>query len=296
MRILSPVGIVGLQTIATERQAVHVTDSQREEINRLVAEFDRAGVSRQVGYDRLHLYSIITHSTAIEGSTISFEDNELMFDEGIVPAGHNVHEQMMNLDLKKAYDVAIQLVDAQTSITPLLLRSLSAIVMRNTGSTWDTANGSYDEAQGDFRLQNVRAGRGGASYLAWEKVESRVDELCSWLDGRVIALDEASPAEIYELSFEAHYRLVTIHPWSDGNGRMARLLMNMVQMRGRIVPSYVRSECKAAYITALRESRTTSSSRPDLEFMAHEVISVLCAELQEYLESLEQNVPWADGR
>ena len=81
------------------------------ELNDALQEFNRLGIAEQFDFQKLYLYSIITHSTAIEGSTVTEIENTLMFDEGIVPGGHNVTEQMMNLDLKRAYDYVNGLLD-----------------------------------------------------------------------------------------------------------------------------------------------------------------------------------------
>lgn len=48
--------------------------------------------------------------------------------------------------------------------------------------------------------------------------------------------------QLYEISFDAHYDLVTIHPWADGNGRMARLLMNMLQFEFGLIPTKILKE------------------------------------------------------
>ena len=272
-----------------------MNNSDAHRIADLLGEFERLGIHRQLGYDRLHEYSIITHSTAIEGSTVTLEENELMFDHGIVPAGRTIREQMMNLDLKSAYDVMREIARARTPITPALLRGLSAVVMRNTGTLYRTVNGEYDESKGAFRLQNVSAGRGGHSYLAWQKVEARTGEFCVWLQRRLDEVARLSPAEVYELSFEAHYRLVTIHPWSDGNGRMARLVMNAVQLEGDVVPSYVRREVRAGYIASLRAAQDAGISDPFCTFMASETIGNLEREIDEYRRSIEGDVPWAEG-
>ena len=175
-------------------------------IVRALADFDRMGVGRQVGFERLHLYSIITHSTAIEGSTITIEENTVMFDDGVLPPGRRVHEQMMNLDLKRAYEVAAEIARARTPLSMPLLKALAALVMQNTGSSYSTINGPYDEAHGDLRLQNVSAGRGGRSYLGWEKVEARTSELLDWLNAELARIDDMSFPERYDLAFEAHFR------------------------------------------------------------------------------------------
>ncbi|MBQ2137217.1 MAG: hypothetical protein II430_04650, partial [Selenomonas sp.] len=96
-----------------------------EKLNTALAEFNRLGIAEQFDYQKLYLYSIITHSTAIEGSTVSELENTLMFDEGIVPGGHNLTEQLMNLDLKRAYDYVNSQLAAKPLITVDFLKHLS---------------------------------------------------------------------------------------------------------------------------------------------------------------------------
>ena len=52
----------------------------------------------------------------------------------------------------------------------------------------------------------------------------------------------------YRLSFKAHFRLVTIHPWVDGNGRTTRLLMNIIQRQLGLIPVFVMKDVKGEYI------------------------------------------------
>lgn len=54
--------------------------------------------------------------------------------------------------------------------------------------------------------------------MAYNKVAGAVDNFCDWLNKEISRVDMTDPAAYYRLSFEAHYRLVTIHPWVDGNG------------------------------------------------------------------------------
>lgn len=72
-------------------------------------EYNRLGIPEQIDYKKFYLYSIITHSTAIEGSTVTEIENQLLFDEGITAPGRTLQEQMMNLDLKAAYEEGIRL-------------------------------------------------------------------------------------------------------------------------------------------------------------------------------------------
>lgn len=89
----------------------------------------------------------------------------------------------------------------------------------------------------------------------------------------------ASVSDIYELSFQAHYDLVTIHPWSDGNGRMSRLVMNQLQEEYGVLPMKVTKENKEQYIEALKLSREEGASRRFIDFMFSEHLSNIRQEL-----------------
>ena len=72
----------------------------------ITEEYKRLGIPDQIDYKKLYLYSIITHSTAVEGSTVSEVENRLMFDDGISPNKPLV-EQLMNLDLKNSIQITV---------------------------------------------------------------------------------------------------------------------------------------------------------------------------------------------
>ena len=73
------------------------------ELTSVLEEYNRLGIQQQLDYDKFYLYSIITHSTAIEGSTVTEIENQLLFDEGI-STNKPMAEQLMNLDLNAAYE------------------------------------------------------------------------------------------------------------------------------------------------------------------------------------------------
>lgn len=225
-----------------------------------VRRYEESGIERQVDYEKFYLYSLITHSTAIEGSTVTEVENQLLFDEGIAAKGRSLVEQMMNVDLKDAYLFGFEWIKSSAPYSVSLLRELSAKVMRRTGSVYSTLGGKFDSSKGELRLCNVSAGLGGRSYLSYQKVPEAMSSFCEWLNEELKSIDKTGIAACYRLSFEAHFRLVTIHPWVDGNGRAARLLMNLVHRQLGLIPSIVTKEAKAEYIQALIDSRDMSDS------------------------------------
>lgn len=249
-------------------------------------EYKQLGIADQIDYDKFYLYSLITHSTAIEGSTVTEIENQLLFDEGISAKGRTMQEQLMNLDLKNAYEQAIRMAKSHTDFSLEMLKDLSALVMKNTGSSYNTIQGSFNAAQGDLRLVNVMAGAGGKSYLNYTKVPSKLAAFCQEMNERRLAMvDSKDLLEQYLLSFDAHLQLVTIHPWADGNGRMSRLIMNYIQFEFGLLPTKVKKEDKAEYIQALIDSREQDSPQPFREFMLQEHLANLREEIETFNHS-----------
>ena len=110
----------------------------KDQLTALIEQYKQLGIDSQIDYEKFYLYSIITHSTAIEGSTVTEIENQLLFDEGITAKGKPLMEQMMNLDLRRAYEESIRLAKNHTDITVDILKALSHLVMQNTGSTYKT--------------------------------------------------------------------------------------------------------------------------------------------------------------
>lgn len=263
--------------------------SIKEQLIQVLDEYKRLGIAEQIDYDKFYLYSLITHSTAIEGSTVTEIENQLLFDEGISAKGRTMQEQLMNLDLKAAYEESIRLAKGKADFSIDMLKGLSAIVMKNTGSTYNTLQGSFDASKGDLRLVNVTAGAGGRSYMNFMKVPIRLADFCTNMNERRLTLrDSDDIIEQYLLSFDAHYELVTIHPWADGNGRMSRLIMNHLQFEYGLVPTKVNKDDKAEYIQAFVDSREQNTTEPFREFMLKEHIKNLQHEIATYNESANE--------
>lgn len=263
----------------------------KSRLEELVGRYRELGIDRQLDYDKFYLYSIITHSTAIEGSTITELENQIMFDNGIALKGKSLVEQNMNLDLKAAYERTLIFAREHADVTVDRLKELSALTMKNTGSEYHTALGDFSSANGDIRLVNVTAGIGDRSYMAFNKVPQNLKEFCDALNTMRRKHDSMSMQELYKMSFDAHYNLVTIHPWADGNGRMARLLMNWLQFEFGLIPSRIFSDDKEEYIKSLVATRESEDLGIFRQFMTDTMIAHLTRDISSYLESIGEDAP-----
>ena len=267
------------------------------ELRKVLQEYKQLGIQDQIDHKKFYLYSIITHSTAIEGSTVTEIENQLLFDEGITAKGKPMVEQLMNLDLKQAYEQSMAWAGEHRAFSIQMLKSLSAIVMHNTGSHYSTLMGDFDSSKGDLRLVGVTAGIGGRSYMNYRKVPMKLEEFFKQMNERREALiKNPNPMDAYLLSFDAHNILVTIHPWVDGNGRMSRLIMNHIQYEFGLIPTKVVKEDKAEYIQALNDSREEESMVPFQLFMIKEHTKNLRNEIAEYEKSQNEDFAYLETK
>jgi Fic family protein len=110
------------------------------------------------------------------------------------------------------------------------------------------------------------------------KLPDLMREFGTWL--------ERAPATP-EAAFDAHFRLTAIHPFSDGNGRTARLLMNLLLLRAGYVPMAVRPEDRRQYLDALERGSLADDLGPFQRFMHKR----LDATLADYVDALQEGLP-----
>jgi Fic family protein len=256
----------------------------------MIREYHDLGIDTQIDYDKIHLYSILTHSTAIEGSTLTERQTALILDDGISPKGKTLWEQDMIRDISNAYKIGFKMADSHDAYSIPMLKALESLMMRNTGSIHYDQMGTFDMSKGDLRLRNVTAGTGGKSYMDFTKVPECLEEFCRQLnDERKMEMTEM---ERYALSFSAHYALVYIHPWSDGNGRMSRLVMNMIQKEFGLILIKVDRKDREEYMNALDEADERRSDRPFVRCM----FTLFERDIEKEIENYKRTTGKKEGR
>jgi len=163
------------------------------------------------------------------------------------------------------------------------LQQIAGLVLKRTGSVYRTALGDVDATKGEFRKGNVAAGQ--TYFPNYDKVEKLTEELVRTVNGKMA--EDPTLEEKLDLSFDAHFNLVSIHTFYDGNGRTSRLLMNYIQHYHGLPLAVVRSESKSGYINSLIEARKKQDIGIFRDFMASQYAAQLEQEIKRYKNAIE---------
>ncbi len=238
-----------------------------------------------IDFDKFNNISITFHSTAIEGSTLTLPEAEILIDKGLSPKGKPFVHQQMVLDHYNALTETLKLAKAKAPITLELIQRIAALVMEKTGSVINTPLGNIDSSKGELRLNNVRAG--SHYFVNYDKVSPMLLNLVTKLNESLNNVK--STPDILTLAFTAHFDLVSIHPFADGNGRTSRLLMNFIQHYHGLPVSLVFYEDRNAYIDALTNSREQKSLESFISFMSDQYVKYLTKEIENFQRQSDES-------
>nr|WP_294556743.1 Fic family protein [uncultured Rhodopila sp.] len=189
-------------------------------------------------FEHLQDLELTYTSNAIEGNTLTAAETMLVIEQGITVGGKPLKDHLEAVDHFEALRYVRELARRAAPLTEIDLRNLHRLVMLRSGHE---IAGRYAD-QGRYILTDG----GRHVFPSPAEVPARMGDFARWL-----AAAGASP----ETAFAAHRQLVEIHPFNDGNGRTARLLMNLILLRGGYPPVAVRPQDRAAYIHALQEAQ-----------------------------------------
>jgi len=187
-----------------------------------------------------HYYDIeLTYtSNAIEGNTLSAVETTLVIEKGVTISGKPLKDHLEALDHYDAIRYVRELARQETSLTERDVRDLHKLIMQRSAPEMA---GRYADLP-----RYVRTETGRYSFPSPAEVPALMGDFARWL-GTVSNTPDAA--------FTAHRRLVGIHPFNDGNGRTARLLMNLLLIRGGYPPVAVRPEDRLEYIRCLQQEQ-----------------------------------------
>ena len=195
-------------------------------------------------------------SNAIEGNTLTRSETALVLEKGITVRGKPLRDHMEAIDHREALDYVRRLAARDEPLREGDVRDLHRLVL---------ARSLPDEAGRYSNHQRAVAGS-TTTFPSPAEIGPLMAEFGAWLTATTSAYEEA---------FEAHYRLVTIHPFSDGNGRTARLLMNLLLLRGGYPPVAIGPEERPDYLDTLERRQTAGSTTLYDRFMAGRLMTSL---------------------
>lgn len=224
---------------------------------------------------RLHqdLRLLMTYnSNAIEGNTLSLHETQMVLEYGITIDGHPLREYLEATNHAEAFDTLPELV--ARPITIETVRRLHYLVM-----------GKIDSHAGELR--NVQVYIRGANFtppLA-KDVPLYLSQWVHWLTSAT-----ALRYETVVRAAVAHHDFETVHPYTDGNGRVGRLLLNLILMQDGYPPALVLREWRPRYIQALQQAHL-GNYNPLIDLIGLAVEQSLDLYLEACLESTAHFLP-----
>jgi len=221
-------------------------------------------------------YAITYHSTAIEGSTLTENEVIELLDIGKPAKNREFLHNLMVFDHHNALLHTVEIAKLKEKITEKHIQNISAMVMKNTGAQYNTAVGAFDAGKGEYRLVGVHAGK--RTFPDYRKVPALMKKLIEYID-----IEQKKPnIDVLQFAFEVHFRFVSIHPFADGNGRVARLLMNYILAYYDLPMLIVSKSDRLKYIDTLYNAQENGNMTPFYEFMIRQYIKFLKYEIKRY--------------
>lgn len=194
------------------------------------------------------------NSNHIEGNTLTYGQTEMLLMFGKVVDEAN----MKDLEEMKAHNVGLKMMQTEAvekhPLTETFIRQLHQMLLREDYTVYrqlpDGSTTSYIVHAGQYKTRpnSVITVTGERfEYASPEETPALMNDLIQWYN-EAESRNELSPAELAAIF---HYRYIRIHPFEDGNGRIARLMVNFILLRQNYLMIVVRSKAKDIYLKVL---------------------------------------------
>jgi Fic family protein len=208
------------------------------------------------------------NSNAIEGNTLTQSETELVLTKGITVGGKTLDEHLEAIGHKEAIDYIEHLAQQDTEINQWEIKQIHNLILRKINP----------EEAGSYRTLDVMAAGTNYRYPPHYLLPQLMADFAIWLNSE--AALSLHPVEYASI---AHYRFVSIHPFRDGNGRTARLLMNLLLIRAGYPIVVISNQIRNDYINALAYGQ---QNQDDLSQLYNLIFDATIASLVEVLRLL----------
>jgi fido (protein-threonine AMPylation protein) len=177
------------------------------------------------------------HSNAIEGSSLTLKETQIVVEEGITIGGHSLREHLEATNHAGAYDRLLQLTGAEAPVTLQTILELHALVLHDLNPT-----------AGQFRTVPVYIRGSDLVTPHHSQIPELMQQWVAWVNETTTESTQHHPIVRAAI---AHHGFVAVHPFEDGNGRCARLLLNLQLLRDGYAPAFLLRDWKGRYLAAL---------------------------------------------
>ena len=205
------------------------------------------------------------NSNAIEGNTMTLKETKVVL-EGITIGGKTLREHLEIINHREAIGYVEEIVTEEEKFTERHIKNIHQLVLK----------GIDDENAGVYRKQNVIISGAQHKPSDFLKVPEEMEMMVQWYEREALQLHPV------ERAARIHGMFVGIHPFVDGNGRTARLLMNLELMKSGYPPVVIQKENRLEYYEALDKAHTTNHYEDFIELVAKGVEN----SIDLYLEAL----------
>lgn len=198
-------------------------------------------------------------SNAIEGNTLSRIETAEVIERGTaaVISGKSLKDQLEAINHAKALkfirELAIKIKGHQF-ITEEHIKAIHKIIL----------TGIRDDWAGRYRATDIHIKGADIELPSPQRVIYLMNDFANWL----VVQQEQHPIQV---AAEAHLKLASIHPFSDGNGRTARLLMNLILILNGYPMAVIRNEDRTQYLDVIYQAQTKNTTLPYYDFIENAV-------------------------
>lgn len=260
--------------------------------------------------DRKFMLDFNYNSNHIEGNTLTYGQTEVLLLLGKITGS----ARMKDLEEMKAHNICLDMIkreaDGDEPLTETFIRQVHQVMLRGDYQVYRNLPGgqtsSYTVHAGRYKTRpnSVITSTGEKfEYASPEETPALMSDLVEWYN-RTAAGGGLTPIQLAALF---HYRYIRIHPFEDGNGRIARLVVNFILRRHKWPMMVIRSKSKKAYLNALALSNASvgaipadgahaalESIAPFEEYMENSLIDDMSAML-EFLSADKDTMWWYEG-
>lgn len=228
-----------------------------DKINKLKIELDSLRPLPAAGVrnlDEIYRVEWTYHSNAIEGNTLTLLETKLVLEEGLTIGGKKLREHFEVINHAEAIHYVKDIVNRELALSEYVVKSIHQLVLRNID----------DENAGRYRTINVGISGSKHTPPSYTAVPQQMEQLIQWY------LQNKDHLHPVELAARLHFQFVYIHPFTDGNGRTARLLMNLVLMSYGFPPAIVKADSgvRLRYYETLEEASVKDQLNPFIHLIA----------------------------